>query len=420
MKKTIVTATLLLLFVVSYCQSSSPSEKADSLYKAKQYALAASSYLQAAEVAEFKPALISGLYNAACSYALMNDSTNAFRYLEKAITAGYKSKEHLLKDTDFDILHGHKRWNDLLAAIKQPKLYSDDPLQAKLVTTDIRNFWTAYDMAQKDTANRLKIYEATYIDNGSGALHDYFTMKVDNMRSFMYGHDHKQKFYGALRENTLKVDEKKPQMMQSFVRFKELYPEARFPDIYFIIGNFTSGGASSDNGLLIGIDQAVKTPEIPLDELSLWERNNFTNLDNLPHLIAHELIHFNQFALSKDTTLLSAAIREGMCDFIAELISGKGANQRLHEYAKGKEKQIWQDFEKEMYLKRANNWIGNSTQETADKPADLGYWVGYVICKSYYNNAADKKQALYDILHIKDHNAFYEQSTVGQLVAIWK
>jgi hypothetical protein len=68
-------------------------------------------------------------------------------------------------------------------------------------------------------------------------------------------------------------------------------------------------------------------------------------------------------------------------------------------------------------LDRANNWIANSEQETPEHPADLGYWVGYQICKAYYAQTADKKQAVYDILHIKDYRQFYEKSKVDQLMS---
>lgn len=78
-------------------------------------------------------------------------------------------------------------------------------------------------------------------------------------------------------------------------------------------------------------------------------------------------------------------ILEGMADFLGELISGKTANEQLHIFAKGKEKIIWKNFKKEMYLNRSDKWIANSEQETADKPADLGYWAGFQICKAYYS-----------------------------------
>jgi hypothetical protein len=388
--------------------------KADSLYYSKNYASAAPLYLQTALRSEFKVAKGENYYNAACCFALSGNQDSAFAYLKMAKEFGWNNKTHLLKDSDLNSLHASHRWKKLVRSMKETKTWTNDPMKAQLVTTDISNFWQAYDLAQKDTANRLTIYRQYYIDKGTPGLQDYFAMKVGNMRSFVRGHDRRAKFYEAIRPNTLHVESLKPQMIESFQKFKELYAPARFPNVYFVIGNYTSGGTASSNGLLIGTDQLSKTNNIPTDELNLWEKNNFQPIENLPHIIAHELIHFNQDGLAQDTSLLSAALREGMADFFAELISGKTSNERLFAYAKGKEKKIWEDFKKEMWLNRAGNWIANSSQETADHPADLGYWIGYMICKSYYDNAADKKQAAYDILNIKDYKAFYQKSGVDE------
>ena len=234
------------------------------------------------------------------------------------------------------------------------------------------------------------------------------------MKSFIRGHDHHAKYYAGIRSNTMLIESQKPMMMTSFARFKDIYPQAKFPPVYFVIGNFTSGGTVSPNGLLIGVEQKSKSPDVPLDELSLWEKNIITPINDLPYVIAHELIHYNQ-ELPSDTTLLAASLREGMCDFIGELISGKTSNERLHIWAKGKEKLIWNDFKKEMWLNRRQNWIGNAMQETADRPADLGYWVGYMICKAYYDHAQDKKQAVSEILNIKNCRKFYNQSHAEEM-----
>jgi hypothetical protein len=71
------------------------------------------------------------------------------------------------------------------------------------------------------------------------------------------------------------------------------------------------------------------------------------------------------------------------------------------------------------YLEKAKEqgW-NNKTHLLKDgDPADLGYWVGYMICKSYYDNAGDKKQAVYDILNVQDYKAFYEKTKVDDLFA---
>jgi hypothetical protein len=407
--------TLLLSSTALFAQKKSLSQQADSLYAAKNYVMAGQVYYQAAVAEEFKVGRSSIYYNAACCYALSGKADSAMVFLQKPVASGYKNTAHLKEDTDLKTLHDRPDWNPLLKSIVHKPASTKNPTSAKLITSDVKNFWKAYDMAQKDTANRLKIYRKYYVDAGSEGLQDYFAYKVRSMKNFVAGHDRKQKFYAAIRKNTYTVDNQKPQMIASFVKFKNIYSEASFPNIYFIIGSFSSGGTSTDKGLLIGLDQTVRTPDIPTGELTLWQRNNFNDLKTLPNLVAHELIHFNQDGLANDTTLLRSVLIEGMADFIAELISGKTPNDRLHLWAKGKEKQIWADFRKEMYLNRYSNWIANSEQETESKPADLGYWVGFQICKAYYDQMEDKNQAVHDILNIKDYKAFYEKSKVDSL-----
>ncbi|MGN8072343.1 TPR end-of-group domain-containing protein [Mucilaginibacter sp. 22184] len=391
------------------------SKKADSLYAAKIYESAGRYYLLSEQEEDFLGAKQNALYNAACSFALAGKADSAMLLLSRSVKYGNDNVAHIKTDNDLSSLHDRADWQKLIANIHPRKKSTNIPTKAKLITTDVRNFWDAYDRAQKDTINRLAIYRKYYIDRGTPGLQDYFTYKITKLKYFVKGHDSRPKFYAAIRKNTYQVEQQKPQMIASFVKLKELYDKAMFPDVYFIIGDFSSGGTSTDNGLLIGLDQCVRTPDIPTDELNLWQRNNFSKLENLPYMIAHELIHFNQGGMASDTTLLHAVLIEGSADFIGELISGNIINQRQHEWAKGKEKQIMADFEKEMYLNRTHNWIANSDQETEDKPADLGYWVGYQICKAYYHQAADKKQAITDMLNIKDYRAFYNKSGVNLL-----
>lgn len=391
------------------------SKKADSLYAAKVYESAGRYYLLAEQAEDFFRGKQNDWYNAACCYALAGKADSAMLLLKQSVKYGNDDVAHMKEDTDLQTLRQRADWQKLVADLRPRIKSTDDPAKVKLITADVHHFWTAYDNAQKDTANRLNIYRKYYIDRGTPGLQDYFTYKVYNLKNFVHGHDQRPRFYAAIRKNTFAVEQQKPQMMASFAKLKELYAKAMFPDIYFVIGDFSSGGTSTDNGLLIGLDQGVRTPDIPVDELTLWQRNNFGKLEDLPHLIAHELIHFNQGGMAHDTTLLHAVLVEGMADFLGELISGKTANERLHVWAKGREKQVWADFEKEMYQNHARNWIANSSQETADKPADLGYWVGYQICKAYYNQSADKKQAVIDMLNIKDYKAFYDKSRANKL-----
>jgi uncharacterized protein YjaZ len=62
-----------------------------------------------------------------------------------------------------------------------------------------------------------------------------------------------------------------------------------------------------------------------------------------------------------------------------------------------------------MHGKKFDNWLYQGDR-AKDKPADLGYYVGYKICEAYYKNAANKKQAVKEILEIKDFDQFLKGS----------
>ncbi len=312
----------------------------------------------------------------------------------------------------FDIVLNDKDTAATGIVVIPEKVYNSDPLKSTIHTEDIYNFWKVYHQAKdKSIEEQRKLYQKQYFDIASVGMKDYINIKIKKGVNYFVDHINKHpKFYDYIEKNTLQVDSFKPQIVESFKKLKEIYPASNFPDIYFGIGAFTSGGTISDNGLLIGTNQVCDTKDTPKDDFSFSELSLLSELKVVPHMVAHELIHFQQNNMSSDTITLGYAIKEGMADFVGELISGETANARLHQWAKGKEKMIWDKFKKDMYYSRYSNWLANSKDATKDNFADQGYWVGYQICKSYYNHVDDKKQAIYDMFNIKDYKVFLRKS----------
>jgi hypothetical protein len=419
----IISFVLLTLSIKTFGQDYWKWHKtADSLYKSGNYRVAARFYLESTALADFKLHKTASLYSAGCCYSLSGYKDSAFIILQTSIRAGYADKEHLIHDKDLNALHHQKEWKALVHSVKEEKkVLNKNVGRASLITEDVHRFWEAYDLAQKDTARRVEIYKEYYFDRGSRGMQDYMGLKVRSIREFVRHYDQRPVFYRTIRENTLRIDSLKPSVYACFEKLKEIYPQALFPDVYFVMGAFTSAGTVSDAGLLIGINQVCKMGDVPLGELSLWQVNNFTLLQNLPGMISHELIHFQQNKLlqSEDTTTLFPVLIEGMADFLGEMVSGKNINQRLHNWAKGKEKKIWQAFCKDMNFNRYNNWIANAGQETVDNPADQGYWIGYQICRAYYINSKDKRRAIYDMLHFKNAGDFLQKSKWEEMITLY-
>jgi predicted Zn-dependent protease DUF2268 len=290
-----------------------------------------------------------------------------------------------------------------------------DPAHVKFVTSDIENFWRAYDLAAKesDKAKRIAIFQTEYLDKGSPGLKDFLRLRIKSAENLVSTIDRMPKYYASIRPQTLRVRHMEKRMRAAFEKFKSIYPEAVFPDVYFLIGVTSSGGTTGRSGLLIGTEMYGKTAKTPMDELSAWLRVVLSSVDYVPAIVAHESCHYNQhYNTAQDQRhLLGKSLQEGSCDMIGELISGRTINEHLKVYGKTHDADIWRDFEADMYKPDYSNWLYNANT-AKDKPADLGYYVGYLITQAYYKNAKDKRQAIHDILNIQDARAFFEASGV--------
>jgi hypothetical protein len=415
----------LLLGGTAFTASAQRMSRADSLLiraqqisKEKNYPAAIAAYQQVVQEPTAKPRYKAvSFYNIACYYSLQHDAPNGLANLRKAIEAGYTDSQQISTDSDLSVLHADKQWPKLLARARQQeeKRFTRRPEAVKLVTTDIDHFWTAYTAARLDTAQAKAIFRREYFDKASVGLQDYYDLKIKSDALFTKRILQRPQYYNSIRATTLAIAAEKPKIVAAFRHFQELYPAARFQNIYFVIGGWVSGGTVSDAGLLIGADQVANGPGVNTSELSLVQRNRCAPVSEMPSIMVHELVHSNQAA--QDGTLLHYALSEGMADFVAELVTGQLTNARLHPYGNAHEKELWAAFQQEMLGTNAGNWLANGSQETPEKPCDLGYYVGYRIVQAYYTKAPDKKQALADILNIHDAKAFLAQSGYAEALA---
>ena len=97
-------------------------------------------------------------------------------------------------------------------------------------------------------------------------------------------------------------------------------------------------------------------------------------------------------------------------DFIGELISGrKNGNRVQHAYGNAHERALWKEFSREMHGTDWSHWLGQADR-AVDRPADLGYYIGYKICEAFYQGASNKMDAVRTILQMTDADAFLLQS----------
>jgi hypothetical protein len=324
-----------------------------------------------------------------------------------------------------------------VCAFGQAPRVNADPLKAKFVTSDIDNFWRAYDLAQKEPvlARKVFIYQTEYIDKGSAGLKDFVRLRIKSAQTLAETIEKLPRFYASIRAGTLRVREMEKRMRKAFKKFKKIHPDAVFPDVYFVIGITDTGGTTSESGLLIGTELYGATAQTPrdefleafrkrapkdIDEKTLRERTGrllsimLKPIENLTPLVAHESCHFNQKYAALDT-LLAKSVQEGACDFIAEMTAGETLNVMQKIYGDRHEAELWKEFEAQMAGKDYSKWMYNGISSDT-RPPDLGYYMGYKISRAYYKRARNKKQAIKDILETKDFAAFFEKSGYRKVI----
>ena len=281
----------------------------------------------------------------------------------------------------------------LLLAISVTRIFaqnkfSDNPDSAMFVTKDIDNFWIAFADFERDST--INNFGSKYLAIGTEGIKGFTPYRIQSAQHLFSVVKQRKIDYEKVKDNTLRVKEKEKQCRSTFYALKYLYPQAKFPPVYFVIGAYNSGGTSNSNGLFIGAEMQ-------------------TNIDNIPYIVAHELIHFQQTFANNRPTLLQQSIMEGSADFIGELISGTNTNLLANKYGNEHKAQLCKEFVEKMNGNNFTDWL-YGTSKKDDRPNDLGYWIGYQITAQYYAHVNDKRQAIFEILNIKDYNEFLKKS----------
>jgi hypothetical protein len=278
----------------------------------------------------------------------------------------------------------------------------------KIFTSDIDNFWIAYDSVQttNDTIRQLQFVKSLYLDKATIGLKDFGIARQHSAKRHLENILKYPKFWVSLRPHTLQIKSYTNDIENLMLRFKKLYPYFKEPSVYFTIGCLNSGGTTNSDRVLIGSEIACSDKTVDASELNDWLRKAFKDNINVVSMVAHELGHTQQKGGDAEddgsSNLLGYCIREGACDFLAELLLQKPIKSPYMTYGKANEKTLWKAFEKEMKGQETKNWLYNGG-EAPNGHADLGYFIGYIICKSYYENAKDKRLAIKDIIEI-DYN----------------
>jgi hypothetical protein len=273
---------------------------------------------------------------------------------------------------------------------------------SKIYTSDITNFWIAYDSIQIANSHpqKIKFISDLYIKKATNGLEDFIAAREFSAEEWVKIIEAYPKYWKSVRPQTLSILKNIESLENLSKKFKEIYPGFIEPEIYFTIGCLRSGGTTTKGRILIGAEIGAADNTTESSELSSWLKNVFKANSGIVQLVAHEMNHTQQFE-SPDSlnTLLSQTIKEGSCDFIAELIINRQYVAPHTNYGVTHTKTLLKEFYKNKDEVSFDNWLYNGAK-SKKKPADLGYYIGYEICKTYYENSPDKSKAIKEIVQL--------------------
>jgi hypothetical protein len=275
---------------------------------------------------------------------------------------------------------------------------ADNAAEPVIETGDVDRFYKVYDEAGgRPTAEAL---QHGYIDPGSDGLHELARLRNVTGQSIAEAIAKRPEIYSEARGCVDVLPRVRERLVVALRKLRDLYPEARFPPITIAVGRGKPVGVGGhDTGVQIGAEALCATDWINPDIEGRFLR-----------VIMHEFAHVQQvvaFSEIENATVLSASLEEGAAEFVTELTTGSISYSYMRGLIAGRERGIEIAFAADADKTDLSDWLYNSTPE---KPADLGYWVGYRIVKSYYQHAADKRQALRDILQMTNPKEFLAKS----------
>ncbi|MBC5816700.1 MAG: hypothetical protein GIW97_09175 [Candidatus Eremiobacteraeota bacterium] len=285
-----------------------------------------------------------------------------------------------------------------------------DPNAVVISTSDINLFWQVVDQAHGNPgADDFKVY----FEKGSLGVQGFTKDRLVNPAHLAKVFARNKSYYFKTRPNMELVPTQVGRLRDDLRRFKEFFPQAFFPNLYFVIGALNSAGTSVDGvGAIMGTEMFSKGPNIVQSDAPDDDIKVLQSIDVLAPTAAHELTHYNQN--DTDTRdLLGSAIHEGSADFISQLADGNNVNPAEWSFGCAHEAALWREFQKQMYSGNGatiGNWLFSYRAGPLGAPPFIGYWLGLRIVQSYYDRRSNKQATISAIMHVRDYGAFLRDS----------
>ncbi|PHV07975.1 hypothetical protein CSQ96_08845 [Janthinobacterium sp. BJB412] len=289
-----------------------------------------------------------------------------------------------------------------------------DPLAADIGARDALRFANLMKDGAVPTAD---ILQREYLDGAGPGVKIFTPMRIVDAQRLARAVAAKPDTYRhAIQECLPQLPALRGDLRTIYLAFAGLLPERPLPSIEIVFGALNSGGTASSDTQVIGLEVTC-----PLGSTSEQFRTTMRGF------FAHETVHTwqdDETPQALADPLLSQALREGVADYLASLVTGAVPNLDRDAWARQRESWLWQEFQRDRQAMRADSeslrnpianprfkrWFANCGAAPAGWPCEAGYWVGMRIAEAYVAHAPDKRAAIRKLLELQDPAAILKAS----------
>jgi hypothetical protein len=293
-----------------------------------------------------------------------------------------------------------------------------DPEVAVLEASDLERFLAVIEAHPAGDPDLVAALQSGYLDAGTPGLREFASLRICSAADLGRTVNAASAFYRSIGPPLRRLSgdpSVQAPIRAAFAALRSRYPATVLFPTYFTVGRFTTAGTIGRSGLLVAAEYLAAGPDTVTAGLAPAALRYLRPPEQAAPLVIHEQVHVQQALAGglmsrAGRTLLEEALLEGGADFVGNLAAGDFINRWIHDWAAPREADLWREFATAMDGTDVSRWLYNQGTATADRPGDLGYYVGYRICEAYFDAAADKDRAVADIIGIRDAHAFLEAS----------
>lgn len=300
--------------------------------------------------------------------------------------------------------------------------YALNPSDQLTVTTDLANFYTAFDSIRGDAnpRNHKHILETLFLAKASPGQRSMIDVRRYKDSEYLENIARYPKFYESLRPTILATDSIAAQIESKLKKLQELYPNLKPAQIFFTMGAFRSNGTTLQDRVLIGSELALVSQTTDLSEFpkDYWAREYWKSrpLDHIVKLNIHEYVHTQQKE-SLNTPLFVTALREGAAEFITDIVMNIPKEEN-HEpsiqYGIQHETEVMDAFVQDMFNTDYGYWLWSNANNPFGT-RDLAYFVGYILSEKFYNSHANSVEAIASLIELNYSNPQTVQQFIDEI-----